>query len=391
MANNFIKKINYKGINHPINSLMYLACLGLAQIIKGTMVVAFPHFLAYYFSFSFFGSTIQGSLSDIYKRSTILNIALVILVLSLLGLVGAYFFQGFFISPLLIGSIIIIIGIGGNADVVSRASLIDIHYKMNRRKLMAWTVFAEAFSWVVIGVLIRFFNFNPFNVLTLCLPIALILLITSLLLNIDKTEDKKYLHDMKTEFKIVIREQWRKLIVISILIIIGELGYFFFFYSQENYIQKTKILADSYIAWFIGMSLGAWILSKFKNHSDFRFLLLGFVISVLSIILFMCNGMKSIVDPNVFYYDSFVYGLAGFGSGVYLPCFYSMISKGHSIHFQGILTGWVDSLRILGDAISNIFLPIMVIFSFFIPIYLSGVLFIFSILFFVFYRKKICL
>lgn len=392
MINKFptvIKHGYYKGINHPINSLMYLCCLGLAQIIKGSIVAAFPHFLALYFSCNVLGSTVQGSLSDIYKRSTILNIALFILMVSLIPLVSSHYFQGFFAYPLLVNSMILIIGLGGNADVVSRASLIDIHYKMSRRKLMSWTVFAEAFSWVIIGLLIRFFKLNPFNILTLCIPLALILLLFSIFWNIDKTHDEKHLHNMKTEFKLILIENWKKISILSLLIIIGELSYFFFFYSQENYIKNTKILADSYLSWFIGMAFGCWFLSKFKHRSDFLFVMIGFIISFIAIIVFIFSGMKNIINPNAFYYDSLTYSLSGFGSGVYLPCFYSIISRGHSIHFQGILTGWVDSLRVLGDAISNIFLPVMVLFSFTLPIVTSGILLLLSIILFACYRKSL--
>jgi MFS family permease len=323
---------------------MCFGCLGLAQILKGTVVAVFPLFLPYFFGAQFFGSTIQGSISDIYKRSTILNISLSVIILTLSLLVFSYSWDHY-LSIFIQFVCICLIGLAGNADVVSRASIVDIYYHTDRRKVMSWTGFAEAFSWVIVGVLIRYLRFEPFNILIACIFISVCMLILSVLFNTDKTQDKNHLHEVKNEFMLVLKNHKKKLLSISAIVFAGELAYFFFFYNQEEHLS-SKVLADSYIAWFLGMSVGCWILSKLKRSSDFFYLMAGGAISLISINLFTVNGMQRISNPNAFFFDSFVFGLAGFGSGIYLPCFYSLISRGYSVHFQGILMGWIDSLQI---------------------------------------------
>lgn len=379
---NIFKKIRsdpeYKKINRAINTSMCLGSLGLAQILKGTIVAAFPNLLSYFFVVQFFGSTIQGSLSDIYRRLTVLNIALCVLIVTLTLLIFTSNYESSFFNLLRVACIVLI-GIGGNADVVGRAEIIDLHYRTDRRKIMSWTVFAEAFSWVVVGYLMRFLNFSQINILVFGLVITAVLFMISIFFNADKTQDKKHLHGVLNELKILIKSNSKFLALITFIIIIGECAYFFFFYNQEDNIKDQAILADSYMSWFIGMSLGCWILSKIKKFHDFVFLMIGLVVSLISILLFVLGGMKDITVPGMFCFDSFVYSIAGLGSGFYLPCFYSMISRGHSIHFQGVLTGWVDSLRVFGDAISNIALLGLALFPSFAAIIISFVLFVATI------------
>src|SRR3990167_8637229 len=152
----------YEKINHTINTSMCLGCLGLSQVIKGTIVAVYPHFLPIFFCIQFFGSTIQGSLSDIYKRAVVLNISLVILILAIFTLIISGNGQTHFVHFTQI-ICITCIGLGGNADVVGRSEIVDLHYHMDRRKIMSWTVLAEAFSWVIIGLLMRYLNLKPFN------------------------------------------------------------------------------------------------------------------------------------------------------------------------------------------------------------------------------------
>jgi MFS family permease len=388
----FFRKIknnpDYNQIDKAINTSICLGSLGLAQILKGTIVAAFPSLLSYFFFMQFFGSTIQGSFSDVCRRSSVLNVAFCVLAMTLSLLIFSHTQEGYFFSILRV-ICIGLIGLGGNADVVGRAEIIDIHYHADRRKIMSWTVLAEAFSWVIIGVLIRFIGFDPFDVLTLCLPLTIFMLIASLFFNTDGNEGKKQIQNVFNEFKLILKFQKTKLFLITSIIIIGECAYFFFFYPQENHVKDPMILADSYMFWFIGMSIGCCILNKIKHFNDFIFLMLGFGISLFSIMFFVLNGAKNIADPGMFSFDALIYGIAGLGSGFYLPCFYSVISRGHSTHFQGILTGWVDSLRVFGDAVSNAVLLGLAIFPIFIPIAISVFLFFVTILLLMVGKKRV--
>ena len=379
---------NYKDIKKSINTLMCLGGLGLTQVLKGTIVAAFPSYLPIFFGVQFFGASIQGSLSDLYKRSIVLNVALSIVIIATLFLVVTHETSSYLNASIQL-ICIIFIGLGGNADVVSRAGIIDIHYHIDRRKILSWTVFSEAFSWVVIGLLIRYLGFNPFSILVLCLVVAIILLLISLLFNADSTQDKKHLQNTLNEIKLLIKSHIKKFILLTSIIIMGELGYFYFFYSQETHINDVAILADSYLSWFLGMSFGCWLLSKFIKPKDFVFLMVGIVISLISTVLFMAGGMKDINNSEMFYFDSIVYLIAGFGSGIYLPCFYSMISRGHSIHFQGLLNGWVDSLRVFGDAFSNFTLLGIVLISNAAPIFISFFLFVSSVVLLSVNKKRV--
>lgn len=379
---------DYKKINHIINLTICLGCLGLVQVLKGTIVAAFSGLLPLFFCVQFFGSFIQGSVSDIYKRSTVLNISLLILILTVLSLIFSAENKSYYANILQV-LCIIAIGLGGNADTISRAEMIDISFHSDRRKIMSWTVFAEAFSWVIIGYLIRYFNFQPLEILPICIVLCIILLTLSMLLNTDKVQDKKHLKNTQNELKLIIKNHFIKLLLITIIVILGEMAYFFFFYSQEDPIKLPNLLADSYLSWFIGMSLGSWILSIFRSPSDFVFLVLGLATSLISISIFLLGGGKDITDPQMFYTDSLSYSIAGLGSGIYLPCFYSMISRGYGIHFQGALTGWIDSLRVFGEAFSTAIMASLTILTSLGLIYLSCFLFLNTLILLIIFRKKV--
>ncbi len=389
LISEFRENPNYKRFNQSTTSLIYFGAIGLAQVMKGAIVAEFGGMLFLFFVFQFVGSTVQGSLSDIYRRSTILDISLgliIVIICFLLTLQGidSWFFQ---ISQTVC---ILCIAIGGNVDVVGRAGSVDIHSHMDRRKLMSWTVFSEAFSWVALGLIIRFFNVDFYIVMIICLIIAVMLLTLSLLFNIDKTQDKKHLKNIINEAKVVIDKKLKLLAAFSILVLVSELGFFFFFYSQELLIPKKRhiLLSESYLTWFIGMLLGCFILTKIKKCSDFRLLLFGLLVSLLSVVLFWVSGMKSIMVSNAFTIDSLIFCLGGIGSGFFLPCFYSLISRGNSRHVQGILTGWVDSLRVAGDALSNLGLIVIVMLPM-LPIIISALLFALSAVLLIAYRKRL--
>lgn len=383
---------SYENINRIITTFICFSSIFLAQLLKGAIVAEFDYFLYIFFAFQFVGSTLQGSVSDIYRRSTVLNFSLffiIFLVTSLIFLQGR---EGHFFH-ILQSTCLACIAIGGNVDVVGRAGAVDIHLTADRKQLMSWTVFFEAFAWIVIGIFIRFLNLNFFAVLLFCLFSAVFLLFLSLVFNIDKTEDKKDLHNPVYEAKLVVKKNWKLLQRLTFTLLTAQLGFFFFFYSQENPIPQARhvLLADSYLAWFIGMSLGCLILNKLKRYSDFSLIALGVLISLISVALFWFNGLKSIMNANAlaFDFDLLVYGVASFGSGIFLPCFYSLISKGHSQHVQGILTGYIDSLRVLGDMITNIALIGMVLLPHFIPILTSALFFTLSVILLVSFRKSL--
>lgn len=350
----------YSRISEPITASIYFASLFLAQVLKGTIVAEFDYFLYLFFIFQFFGSTFQGSLSDIYKRSTVLNFSFCLIITLVTSLIFLHGKEGS-IFHILQGACLICIAVGGNVDVVGRAGAIDIYFDVDRRKLMSWTVFFEAFAWVILGLLMRFLNLNFFALMLCSAILATILLLLSSIFNIDITEDKEELRNPAHEARMVVKSNAKLLLYFSLTLLSAQFGYFFFFYSQENPIPKTGmgqiLLADTYLAWFIGMSLGCLLLIGLKKCSDFKLIIFGVLLSLASLLLFLLDGSKNVMESNSLTYDLLIYCAAGFGSGVFLPCFYSLISSGHTPHVQGFLTGYVDSLRVLGDMSINIVLP----------------------------------
>lgn len=381
---------NYEHLNRGITTFICFSSLFLAQLLKGAIVAEFDYFLYAFFSFQAFGSILQGSVSDIYRRSTVLNLSL-LLVISLI--ISLLFLQGKEVHLLqfLQGVCLAGIALGGNVDVVGRAGAIDIHPNADRRQLMSWTVFFEAFAWVMIGVFMRFLNLNFFAVLLFGLFSSVLLLLLSWIFNIDRTEDKDELHNPLYEIKLIIRKNFRVLACLAYVMIPAQLGYFFFFYSQENPIPKSRhaLLADSYLAWFVGMCLGCLVLNKLKKFSDFSLIIFGVFVSLISVMFFWFNGLKTILDSNALTFDMLVYGIAGFGSGIFLPCFYSVISKGHSPHVQGVLTGYIDSLRVVGDMITNLSLIGMLLLPKYIPILTSALSFGLAIILAISFRKNL--
>lgn len=229
--------------------------------------------------------------------------------------------------------------------------------------------------------MIRSWDINPFHILVSCIPVAFLLLVVSLLFNNDQTKGVK-------KAAIIFEGQNVKLIskkfifaLFSATVFSMELAYFFFFYMQERLINSNIMFADSHLAWFVGMFIGSLALSKVKRHADFIMCIAGIALSLFAITLFILIG-GNINYSTFLFIDLIIYFIGGIGSGIYLPCVYAMISRGHSIHSQGMLTGWIDSLRVLGDAVSNIVLA-LVYYAFFskdIFIYMTVFLYIFSLL-----------
>ena len=381
---------HYERLNRGITTFICFSSLFLAQLLKGAIVAEFDYFLYAFFSFQAFGSIFQGSVSDVYRRSTVLNFSLLLIIVLVFSLL---FLHGNVGSPFqfLRGICLACIGLGGNVDVVGRAGAIDIHPDSDRRQLMSWTVFFEGFAWVVIGIFMRFLNLEFLDVLLFCLFSAVLLLLLSWIFNIDKTEDKKELHNPLYEIKIILKKNFRILVCLAYVMIPAQLGYFFFFYSQENPIPKTRhaLLADSYLAWFVGLCLGCLILNKLKKLRDFSLILFGVLVSLISVMFYWFNGLKTILDSSELAFDLLTYGFAGFGSGIFLPCFYSVISKGHSRHVQGVLTGYVDSLRVIGDMITNLSLIGMLLFPKYIPILTSTLSFGLAVILTISFRKNL--
>ena len=108
--------------------------------------------------------------------------------------------------------------------------------------------------------------------------------------------------------------------------------------------------------------------------------MIAFTTSLLTVLIFLYQDAKVLSTPQTLYSDAFVYGIAGLASGIYLSCFYSVISRGQSIHFQGILTGWIDSLRVFGEATATIVLVGLASFSKEVPIIISSAFFLLVII-----------
>ena len=108
----------YKKYNHAINTFMYLGCLGLAQILKGSIVAAFPLFLPCFFCCQFIGSTFEGGFSDFYKRSTILNITLCVILVFVSVLAFSHGSQSVLVNSVQL-ICVGLIGLGGNSQVLN--------------------------------------------------------------------------------------------------------------------------------------------------------------------------------------------------------------------------------------------------------------------------------
>lgn len=71
---------DYDHLNRAITNFICFSSLFLAQLLKGAIVAEFDYFLYTFFSFQAIGSIFQGSISDIYRRSTILNLSLLLVI-----------------------------------------------------------------------------------------------------------------------------------------------------------------------------------------------------------------------------------------------------------------------------------------------------------------------
>lgn len=345
---------DYKRLRGFVCVGLYLACLCLAQFVKACILAIYAgsSILAGFYGAQAFGLLLEGVISDVYKRSSVLN-----WVLLALGVCLSSFLVLGRGNAKLEKACIYITGLAGNSDVVSRAGIVDILEKLDRRQILSFSILSEAVSWIVVGVLVRYFSFSPYKLLFASLCFTAILLILSLFFNTDKTQGKKKIKEILLDYKQLGYKFGIAALLILPLFLFGELGYFPFFYNQENNIANAKILADSYLSWFIGMSAGALFSGFFRKTKDIHLIILGFSISMLSLGLFTLGGSKNISVPGAFLYDSIVYTLSGLGSGIYLTAFYSYVSKRCDLHHQGAGMGIIDSIRVIGDFTVNI--PLM--------------------------------
>lgn len=132
-----------KSLYRIINTFLSLGTLSMTQVLKGTIVFIFQNQLPIFFIFQFVGSTLQGRLSDIYKRSKALNFSLVLIIITTSLLVFTQLYDEWFTSSLMY-SCMALLALGGNVDVIGRSEIIDTHYHTDRRKVMSWTVLSEA-------------------------------------------------------------------------------------------------------------------------------------------------------------------------------------------------------------------------------------------------------
>lgn len=340
-------------------------CIANSQVIKVSLITIFPYFLPVYYLMQLLGSTAQGGLSDVYKRKSYLIFSLGVLLISTISInLNIHIFQNNSYYNL---ACLILIATMGNADIMGRTILLDVHCHLDKRVVMGWSIAAESSAWVFAGVILRIFHINFQGLFVLSAVMSLILFLWSFFIK-DPVHGSGKLKQVYLHVRELLAACGLVVALLTGLTMITELGFFTFFYDQESlpgfgvfshvFGDTLSFKENAMIAWALPLASAAYLQTKIKALNEGGFIIAGVTVSLLGLMIYslnfvLCEGTLCPAYSRLLSICS--YSVFGLGSGLFLPSLYSLFSKCGDIHHQGILVGWVDSIRTAGDGVTTWF------------------------------------
>lgn len=345
---NYLKKESTK----KFDEIVGFGAISASEIVLGNILLVYPSYLKLFYTFKALGSLVVGIGADSLKRKTALYITLIVLAIFSLSSFNPKLFYSVITLPISL----VIIGLFGDSSIPGRVLVLDAHIhelsksRTKDRLLMAKSVEFESLVWIWIGALSYTFD----------LPIKYFLIVGSLLSIVliflskfvtDKTHPEKTHKGVKG----IIKE-------LKILFLIGvvfylfliytssiEVSFFTIFFNIEKSLPSLHEKSTSTLSWAIPMYLGCTLHQKLlKNTLERKLITLGLAISIVGLLVCIITYyMSHEFTIKTFYLISF--GIMGLGSGIFLPCFYSVATSFRGIHFFGVLVGLVDLIRTLGE------------------------------------------
>ncbi len=263
--------------------------------------------------------------------------------------------------PFILPASLMAIGFFGDSSIAGRIILLDAHVheisnsQEKRRLLMAKSVEFESLVWIYIGVISYTFNLPVEWFLIIGVFLNLILIILSKYVK-DQTHPEKGHKGIKGLFKEL---KILKLIgiilpLLTLYILIVETSFFSIFFNSERTLSTLFDKSISTMSWAIPMYLGCLLHQNIlKNAKEYTLITTGIFIFLIGILIYIINYFIT-HDFSIKLYYLVSFGISGLGSGIFLPCFYSVTTSFKGIHFFGFLIGTVDSIRTLGEWLGSL-------------------------------------
>ena len=354
-----VKVFHYWMKNTPkkFDEIVGFGSIAATEIVLGNILFVYPSYLTLFYFSKAIGSVVIGVGADSLKRKTVLYVTLIVFaIFSLTSFVPEWFES---VIPLSLS--LVMIGLLGDPSIVARAVLLDAHIheisgnRLKCKLLMARSVRVETFAWIFISVISYTFHapMQYFLLFGVGLSVALAALSRFV---IDKTHPDKSHAGIRGMVKECIAISFLGTVFLSFLFYnwVIETSFFSFFFNVEKTFDELCEKSVSAMNWSIGMYIGCWLHEKGLRHVRERTsFLIGLALSIFGFLIYMAaNQIELFSLKNNLHLASFA--VVGLGSGVFLPCFYSIATSFGRIHSFGILIGMVDLIRTLGEWIGSI-------------------------------------
>ena len=345
-----------KNFSKKFDEIVGFGSIAAWEIVLGNILLVYPSYLVLFYSSKAIGSVLIGIGSDALKRKTVLFITLVIFGVCSLTSFTPQWFGGLMPLPFSL----IMMGLLGDPSVVARAVLLDTHIheiSQNRLKcklLMAKSVQIESFVWIVIGVISYTFNLSIDYFLLAGIGLSALLIVLSKFV-IDKTHPDKAHAGIKGMIKECLSVSLLGSVFLLFLLYnwIIETSFFTFFFNVEKLFDGLYEKSTSAMSWSIAMYTGSLLHENLlKNLEERKAFVLGLAISILGLLIYMALYFAK--EPLLVKGGHLLaFAIVGLGSGIFLPCFYSVTTSFGRIHSFGFLIGMVDLIRTLAEWVAS--------------------------------------
>jgi|GEM_PF-4614048 len=348
------KFIHYLLKEHPEkkwNEIVGIGAICTNEIVLGNIVLVNPRYLKLFYLCSVLGSLVIGIGIDSIKRKWMLYFSLIIFFLFSFISVYPPLFTGIILPAILLPVSLAMLALFGNTSIIGRAILLDAHVQAlskNRsqgRTLMAKSVAFEALIWIWIGAVSCTFHLSVKYFLLVGVVLSFIFIVLSRYVT-----EKTHSHISHIGIEEVLKKLKRVFLLgapfylFLICVSLVEVGCFAFFLSLERR-APTHMQIQHDLCASISMYLGCLLCQNkiFRNFGDGLLVISGLSISIAGLIIYLVIQTHTQIVNNI------SFSLVGFGSGLLLPCFYSINISFKGIQFCGLLIGMIDLIRTMGE------------------------------------------
>jgi MFS family permease len=306
------------------------------------------YLLLFYF-LQVIASPLQASFSDhSYRRKSL------VFAFSIIFVGHLFLFISLKVGVLFLLICFVLNGFFGNVLPIAIASLMDMDYLKNTKKLMAFVTATLAVAWLGYVYGMMFFKLLPFFWITTGLCFVCIILAFYCFKDVrDKDRDQKPF-SVALEVSEIFSFMKTKWFLFAIKgYFITELVYYTLFYYHILELDNSSLIFIA-TTYSIGYILGVFVIILLNRMSIIKGISIGLslaVVSIISLIIFTFN-------PN--YMNNIILilltTLFSFGYGIFDPCLYVHFGKNQLPHKRGKIFGIVDSADNCSEMFSTVIL-----------------------------------